>query len=140
MVQVHTWKNIAAIAIGGAVGTVARFFVNFISYATGLPLGTMIVNVIGSFMLGLLSGWVVKKTLKEWVKLGLGVGLCGGFTTMSTLAADTMFLYNHEDLSFLILYLFLSVFAGVTMAGLGWYCGERLIKQDKPLKEVQKEE
>ncbi|UOE93259.1 CrcB family protein [Alkalihalobacillus sp. LMS39] len=139
MMQVHTWKNITAIAIGGAVGTVARFFVNFISYATGLPLGTIIVNVIGSFMLGLLSGWVMKHTPKEWVKLGLGVGLCGGFTTMSTLAADTLYLYHHWEMSFLILYLFLSVFAGVTMAGLGWYCGERLIKQDKPLKEVRKE-
>jgi fluoride exporter len=88
------WIHILAVAAGGAVGSVARFLVAEVSASrlgTTFPYGTLIVNVIGSFVLGLITGLVVSRAgLPMTVSTLVGVGFCGAFTTFSTFAVDTL--------------------------------------------------
>jgi fluoride exporter len=120
-----TFKNILAIGIGGAVGTSLRYFFNVLTLELGYPLGTIIENLSGSLLLGFLTAWFVVFIPREWVKVGLGVGLCGGFTTMSTFAADSIFLYSRAPLD-AILYIVLSLFGGILFALGGYLLATRL--------------
>lgn len=123
------YKNLISIAAGGAIGTLFRYLLNMYTFTSGYPLGTVIENLLGSFLLGLLTGWVTNITLKEWVKVGIGVGFCGGFTTMSTLAADTSILFSHMGLTHAILYLLISLIGGLALAFLGLSLGDKWSKE-----------
>ena len=80
-----------AVALGGAVGAALRLLVDRAVGArrgATLPLGTVLVNVLGSFVLGVVSGLGMLLS-PEW-SLALGTGLCGGFTTFSTAMVDAV--------------------------------------------------
>ena len=80
-----------AVAVGGAVGAALRHLVDRAVGArrsATLPLGTVLVNVLGSFVLGVVSGLGMLLS-PEW-SLALGTGLCGGFTTFSTAMVDAV--------------------------------------------------
>jgi fluoride exporter len=121
-------KNIAAVAAGGAAGTYLRFVVGQSMWADTFPLGTLIVNIAGSFLLGILTGTLLMKPGRPWLKAGVGAGFCGGFTTMSTFASDTVLLAAGEAGLFL-LYTAGSIFGGLTAALLGFLCSILLTKK-----------
>ncbi len=87
--------NVALVAVGGAAGTGMR---HWISVATphwaGVPVATFGINVIGAFLLGvlleLLAGSVLDSGWSRRLRLGIGTGGLGGFTTYSALATDTV--------------------------------------------------
>ena len=106
-------KNLLAVATGGAIGTYLRYLINLNIES---PLGTLIENLIGSFVLGALTAWFLQKRVKEWLRVGLGVGLCGGFTTMSTLAFESFLLYERASFFLLCLYWGVSVLGGIMLA------------------------
>ncbi len=119
-----------AIGLGSAIGTFFRYLLNVFTLEVGYPLGTVLENIGGSFLLGFLTAWFVVFVPKEWIKTGLGVGLCGGFTTMSTLAADSVLLYNvHPSES--MIYVMTSLFGGILFALLGFVMATRLAKRRK---------
>ncbi len=81
------------IAIGGAAGTVARYVIgSALQRASGgvFPWGTLGVNLIGSFLIGLLSAVFAATIVSENLRLGLLVGLLGAFTTFSTFSLETV--------------------------------------------------
>ncbi len=82
------------IGLFGGLGCVARFLASDWSYqlvGRSLPYGTLLVNVVGSFLLGLLMTFGLRSTLlSPDLRLGLGVGFLGGFTTFSTFSYETM--------------------------------------------------
>ncbi|QFT87916.1 Putative fluoride ion transporter CrcB [Bacillus sp. THAF10] len=117
--------NLLSIGIGGALGTFFRFLLNNYTLHVGFPVGTIVENLLGSFLLGAISGWVLTNKMAEWLRLGIGVGLCGGFTTMSTLAADSLFLHTHSSLFNTLLYLLLSLFGGISLAFIGFLLGDK---------------
>ncbi|WP_227939923.1 fluoride efflux transporter FluC [Alkalihalobacillus deserti] len=119
-------KNIIAIALGATVGTSLRYYLNLYTLAIGYPIGTVLENLIGSGLLGFLTGWFVYRHPREWIKVGLGVGLCGGFTTMSTMASDSVFLLLERTLWMSSLYLVVSIFGGIILAFLGYMLGQKL--------------
>ncbi|WP_110113850.1 CrcB family protein [Bacillus sp. CGMCC 1.16541] len=123
--------NLIAIAIGGAGGAFLRYKLNVSLLHSYYPVGTLVENVLGSFLLGLLTAYFLHKTPKEWVKLGLGVGVCGGFTTFSTLAADVIDLSLHMSLLSSLLYIVLSLFGGVGSALTGYVLGAELGRRKK---------
>jgi CrcB protein len=86
-------RTVLAIGAGGFVGALARYAVHVVvlrTFGPSLPLGTLTVNVTGSFALGLLFGLSEMHAVAPAVRLGLGVGVLGAFTTFSTFAIDTI--------------------------------------------------
>lgn len=82
--------TIAAVFLGGVLGTSLRLGLDLALPAGGpLALSTLVANVLGSFILGLVTGRVLSRPERpEWLRAGLGAGLLGSFTSFSALAMD----------------------------------------------------
>lgn len=117
-------RNILAVGVGSVIGTFLRYTLNLSGLDTAFPFPTLVENVVGSFLLGLLTGWIAVRNMKDWIRNGLGVGMFGGFTTMSTLASDSYFLIDAPGALFL--YLGLSIVGGISFAFIGYRIGEKL--------------
>jgi CrcB protein len=84
-----------AIALGGALGSVARYWLSFLALPVSatLPLGTILINVAGSFAIGLFGALTVshgRYPVSETARLFFMAGLCGGFTTFSSFSLQTL--------------------------------------------------
>ena len=125
-------KVALAIALGGALGSVARYYVIGAAgrwleslIGTSFPYGTLTVNVVGSFILGaLVQGLAVSFDAGVVVQRFLFVGLLGGFTTFSAFSADSIAMLERGEVGRAMLYIVLSVVLSVG----GFYCGLRLIR------------
>ena len=116
-----------AVAIGGALGACCRFGLGeFILHLCGksFPFATLLVNILGSFVLGLLYGLFLAEhlTVNPWKSL-IGVGFLGAFTTFSTFSLDTVLLLQQGDLVKAGLNVVLNVLICLTLAWLGLKLG-----------------
>lgn len=79
------------VAVAGGLGAAARFHTDALvarMHRGRLPLGTLVINTVGSLLLGLLTGWVTFHSgAPEWASIA-GTGFCGGFTTFSTASVE----------------------------------------------------
>jgi CrcB protein len=86
------------VALAGGLGAVTRFlldtWIGHRSQGSRVPLGTLAINVTGSFLLGLLAGWWMFRTGDPGWKLVLGTGFLGGYTTFSTASVEAARLYR----------------------------------------------
>jgi fluoride exporter len=106
-----------AIAFGGAVGALGRHFVN-VGVATwiglGIPWGTLVVNVVGSFAMGVLVHVMATTwTVTPEVRALLTVGGLGAFTTFSTFSLDAIVLYERGQVMFAAVYVLASVIGAI---------------------------
>ncbi|HDP54393.1 MAG TPA: fluoride efflux transporter CrcB [Bacteroidetes bacterium] len=117
-------KNVLIVALGGGVGSVARYLLSFyIQKGTEgtFPWGTLVVNIIGSLLIGLLYGLSERGHLMSTeLRLLLAVGLCGGFTTFSTFANENFILIRGGELLHMSVYTGLSVVLGFFFVYLGY--------------------
>ena len=119
-------KLILAIACGGAVGAVGRHFMAHqvsLLFGAGFPYGTLAVNVLGSFVMGLLIELMAQLWSPSLELRGfLIVGLLGAFTTFSAFSLEVALLYERGALGLTALYVLLSV--SLTVIGLffGLWC------------------
>jgi CrcB protein len=100
------------IALGGAAGSVLRYLLGGVvqrSTGSGFPIGTMVVNVSGCFLIGILVRQFLNMQLSNDLRALLIVGFCGGFTTFSTFSAETLALIEGGEYSRATAYVFLSV-------------------------------
>ncbi len=115
------------VALGGAVGSLARYgMAGAINYR-GHPWGTVAVNIFGSFLLGLLIGtWGFTADGPRHV--GLAIGLLGGFTTFSSFAMDTVFLWDNGNMVGAVTSVAISVIVGLAAAVAGLVLGRTLVQ------------
>ncbi len=82
--------NCLFVGLGGFAGSVLRYLVTLLPFGAGLPIKTLVINVLGSFVLGLVCALAARHVnASPQLVLMLKVGLCGGFTTFSTFALET---------------------------------------------------
>ena len=101
------------IALGSAVGGVGRYLLGGLIQdwsGSSFPVGTLIVNISGSFLLGLISGYALESAaISAEVRAFLTIGICGGYTTFSTFSLETVNLLRDGDYARAASYLSLSV-------------------------------
>jgi len=116
------------IAGGGAFGSVLRYAVQgWVQRATngGFPAGTLAVNVLGCILIGFLTALFTGPFLiREEYRVGLSVGILGGFTTFSTFGLETFTLMNAGQFGWAALNMILSCGLGLFAVWLGYRVGE----------------
>lgn len=117
--------NILIVSIGAGIGGGLRYIISTFA-ARNLPIyfpfGTLIVNALGSFLLGLIIfGFGERELISSNVRLFLGVGICGGFTTFSTFSLETVFLLRDSQFLFAGLNIFLNLFSTLFGIILAYY-------------------
>ncbi|HRW63040.1 MAG TPA: fluoride efflux transporter CrcB [Bacteroidales bacterium] len=112
------------IGLGGFLGSIARYYVskiNLIPTLFNIPVGTLLVNIAGSLIIGFLTGIAERSVILtvEW-RMFLMVGFCGGFTTFSTFANENLTMLRNANFEGIIIYAALSVFLAFLFVYLGY--------------------
>ncbi len=118
-------NKLLLLMLGGAIGTWARYalgrWIGSQTWAQGFPYGTMVINVSGSFVLGLASVIILERLRPEyqyWYLL-VGTGFCGGYTTFSTFEWETFKLVRDGSWLLALANVLVSVLAGFVGVLLG---------------------
>jgi fluoride exporter len=110
------------VALGGMAGALSRFFIQRAMQTKVIPVSTITVNLLGSFLLG----WIVGKGIQGDVYLLTATGFMGSFTTFSTLNVDIIKLISSKQKKSAIIYFFSTYIGGLLCAVAGMLAG-RLI-------------
>lgn len=112
------------VGMGGFIGSILRYLIGLIPLKTthGFPILTLCINVLGAFLIGVISTLALKKSMNPHLVLLLKTGLCGGFTTFSTFALETVTLYKNGHSPLAIIYILLSCLLGIIAILCGDYC------------------
>lgn len=116
------------VALAGGLGAVARFVLDGLvrtRVSASFPVGTVLVNVTGSFVLGVVTGLVLAHAAPDALRLLLGTGFCGGYTTFSTASFETVRLVEQQRLGLALLNAAGTMVGTVCVAALGLWLGLR---------------
>jgi len=122
-------QNFLLIALGGAIGAILRFLVSGLAVkvtGSAYPWGTIAVNLIGCFLIGLVWGIFNNLEVSNSTKLFVFTGLLGAFTTFSTFAIENFYLIRSGDLPMLALNVSISNIAGIFLVFAGFYVSKLL--------------
>lgn len=119
--------NAIAVAVGGALGALARYWVGLELNNKGtVPWGTLTVNLVGSLLIGFLALWIAKRQLPETWSLLLVTGVLGGFTTFSAFSLENLQLLQDGKIALAFAYSLGSVTAGLLLAYAGFALAQRV--------------
>lgn len=120
----------AAVALGAALGGLARWgtglWLNerYVSYA-GFPLGTLVVNLVGGFLIGIAMAWFGRSP-NDLLKLLLVTGFLGGLTTFSAFSAESLALLQRGEAGLALWHAALHMLGGLACAAAGWRLTQQL--------------
>lgn len=117
--------NAILIFLGGGLGAVLRHGVNRLTFAiwsAGFPAGTMVVNIIGSLLMGIFIGlFAAHPGITPSARLFLTTGLLGGFTTFSAFSLDALTLYERGQIGLALGYVAASVILSLAAIAVGFF-------------------
>lgn len=114
-------RQLLLVALGGAIGSAMRYLTAILlarHYTGSIPLATLVVNVLGCFLIGLLIGLCSETT---YLRLLFITGFCGGFTTFSTFTAESYVMFREGAYGLAFLYIAGSVLIGLLALWVGLY-------------------
>jgi len=117
-------KDLLFIGAGGFVGSILRYLISlaFKGSGNGFPWGTLTVNILGCFLIGMFYGLSCRySNLSSHLVLFLTVGLCGGFTTFSTFSKEALAMLQYGNYWAFAIYIIGSVVVGLGATALGIY-------------------
>jgi CrcB protein len=124
-----------AVAVGGLIGTGLRLACD-LAFPHGdgdFPVETLLVNLVGAFVLGwLVGGLWTRPTTPVWFKAGLGSGVIGSFTTLSAVMASLIVLTGAGEAWLAALYLLVSLVGGLALAAAGLRIGSLIAHRPMP--------
>ena len=115
------------IGTGGFIGSVGRYLISqFVQdrVLSSFPFGTMLVNVIGCFLIGVVFSFSERGSMPSEWRLFLATGICGGFTTFSAFTNESVALLRDGQLLYSMFYIGGSVIAGI----IATFCGIAVVK------------
>lgn len=123
-------RTILLIGSGGFIGSVARYYVSKLNiniHLFSLPIGTLTANILGSLLLGFLTGIAVRSPLmtSDW-RLFLMVGVCGGFTTFSTFNGENLMFLRNGQYTHVLVYISTSLILGLLAVVFGFLLSKLL--------------
>ena len=121
-------KSLCLVGLGSFVGGALRYLISTWmknACSQGFPWGTLMVNLVGCFLIGVLFALFSRysSTSHPWYLL-LTTGLCGGFTTFSTFANESLQMLQNSQWGGFITYVSISVIAGISLTALGYWVGK----------------
>jgi len=120
-----TITNFFIVGFAAAIGAWLRWLIGYFLYVLhpGLPLGTLAVNLLGGFLMGISIAYfqATTSTLSEELKLFINIGFLGGLTTFSAYTSDIFYLLQKGEVQTSFLFLVSHVFGALIMAYIGWY-------------------
>jgi len=121
------------VGIAGILGALSRYYLGFTIdtiWHHSLPLATLTINLIGCFLLALLTAYIARlNVLSSEVITGIGTGFIGSFTTFSTFSVETVQLINYSHFGIAFLYVSCSMLGGLMMSLLGYKLGDFLLQK-----------
>lgn len=118
--KIHTVKNATLVFLGGGLGSLLRYGVDALlsGKRTPFPMGTLTVNAVGAFLMGLLVSYASLQPsfYRSSSYLLLGTGFCGGFTTFSAFILEALQLLERQRTPYFFIYVIASLLIGL-MAG-----------------------
>jgi CrcB protein len=119
------------VALGGSVGSVTRFLLGGLVQQRGggtFPSGTLLINVTGSLLLGLLMEYALASpAVSREIRVLLTTGFCGGYTTFSTFTYETARMVEDGDYRRAVLYVGLSVVVSLAGTFLGFWSAREVM-------------
>ncbi|MEM7069045.1 MAG: fluoride efflux transporter CrcB [Pseudomonadota bacterium] len=123
--------NLLFVALGGAIGASLRHLSGMAALrllGPGFPWGTLIVNVLGSLIMGLFIAWMVKRTgISNEIRLFVATGILGGFTTFSAFSLDVANLFEQGEMTSAAGYILASVSLSVAAVFAGLWFGRAML-------------
>ena len=120
-------QQIALVELGGGIGASLRYAISsWITYDS-FPIATISVNILGSFILGVVALSVSHSLISTELALFLGVGIIGSFTTMSAFSVETIEMLQDGNVSSASIYIILTFTLCPILAWLGWVVGNKLL-------------
>jgi CrcB protein len=120
-----------ALIIGGSLGTLSRYFIGYYCnthWGMTFPYGTSLVNVIGSFLIGIVFALSEPFSMSHNMRLFLFTGFFGGFTTFSTFSLDTMHLIQAQNYKLAFLYFAGTNVLSIALVFTGYYLTKLILK------------
>jgi fluoride exporter len=119
-------KNFLLVGLGAGIGGMLRYFFSSIVKHNTFPYNTLLINIVGSLLIGIVFGLSEKSNgISEQVKLFIATGICGGFTTFSAFSVENMQMIKEGDYVTAGVY----IFASVALCVLAVFAGFKIINQ-----------
>ena len=114
-------QSLILIFLGGGMGSLLRYGIGqyFTSYNSTFPVGTFLSNILASLVLGFLIGIQIKNNLNTNMALLFMTGFCGGFSTFSTFSAETLKLFQNNQIATALIYVGGSIICGLIAVYIG---------------------